>query len=118
MSQGVPRSAAISPDGRYVWFSGHQDTFNPDWSYNATLPEYQLARFDRETGQILGMSGKYGSAFRPAISPDGQWLVYGTRHEAETGLRKRDLITGREEWRHVPGEWQTVEASVVVTEPS
>jgi len=90
--------AAPSPDGRYVWFARS----NGDWNYNARFPLYALARYDRETGQTLGMTSRYGGAFRPAISPDGQWLVYGTRYNTETGLRKRDLATGREEWLAYP----------------
>src|SRR2546423_3984119 len=35
---------------------------------------------------------------RPGLSPDGQWLVYATRHDAETGLRLRNLSSGDERW--------------------
>jgi len=35
---------------------------------------------------------------RPTVSPDGRWLVYGSRHVEETGLRIRDLTTGAERW--------------------
>ncbi|MEJ2207142.1 MAG: amidohydrolase family protein [Gemmatimonadota bacterium] len=48
------------------------------------------------------MTNRYGSAFRPAISSDGAWLVYGTRFNTETGLRKRNLQTGEEEWLAYP----------------
>ena len=90
--------AAFSPDGRYVWYAGR----NGDWQYNAILPQYQLARYDRETGETNRMTSRYGSAFRPAISPDGKWLVYGTRWHAETGLRIRDLAGGEERWLAYP----------------
>jgi Tol biopolymer transport system component len=90
--------AALSPDGRHVWFAGGVG----DWQYNARLPRYQLYRYDRETGATTTMTSRYGSAFRPAISPDGRWLVYGTRFNAETGLRKRNLDTGQEEWLAYP----------------
>ncbi|MEZ4585133.1 MAG: hypothetical protein R2909_01875 [Gemmatimonadales bacterium] len=82
--------AAFGPDPRYVWYATRQGS----WSYNAILPEFQLAMYDRVTGSQTSMSARYGSAFRPALSPDGKWLVYGTRHDAETGLRLRDLATG------------------------
>ncbi len=39
---------------------------------------------------------------RPAISPDGKWLVYAVRHDAETGLRLRELATGDERWLRWP----------------
>ena len=90
--------AAFSPDGRYVWYAGGFG----DWTYNAVLPLYQLYRYDRETGTTTTMTNRYGSAFRPAISPDGRWLVYGTRYNADTGLRKRDLETGEESWLAYP----------------
>ena len=90
--------AAFSPDGRHVWYAGGFG----DWTYNAVLPLYQLYRYDRETGTTTTMTNRYGSAFRPAISPDGRWLVYGTRHNADTGLRKRDLETGEESWLAYP----------------
>jgi Tol biopolymer transport system component len=90
--------AAFSPDGRYVWYAGAIG----DWQYNARLPRYQLRRHDRETGTTAGMTNRYGSAFRPAISPNGRWLVYGTRYNADTGLRKRDLETGEESWVAYP----------------
>ncbi|MGH7717384.1 MAG: amidohydrolase family protein, partial [Gemmatimonadaceae bacterium] len=90
--------AAFGPDGRYVWYAQRQG----DWQYNAIFPQYQLVVYDRETGTRTTMSARYGSAFRPALSPDGKWLVYGSRHEANTGLRIRDLASGEEEWLAYP----------------
>lgn len=89
---------AFSPDGRYAWYAGGSG----DWQYNATLPRYQLYRYDRDTGTNTVMTNRYGSAMRPAISPDGRWLVYATRYNADTGLRKRNLETGDEEWLAYP----------------
>jgi Tol biopolymer transport system component len=98
--------AAWSPDGRYVWFAGR----GGDWMYNANFPQYQLYRYDRETGQSQVMSRRYGSAFRPALSPDGRWLVYGTREGAHTGLRIRELATGLEEWLAYPVQRDEIES--------
>lgn len=91
-------SAAFSHDGRYVYGSGRTG----DWQYNAAFPQYQLVRYDRQTGQYAPVASRYGSAFRPALSPDGKWLVYGTRHEARTGLRIRDQASGDERWLAYP----------------
>ncbi len=89
---------AFGPNPRYVWFAQRQGA----WQYNALLPQYQLAVYDRETGTRTTMTSRYGSAFRPALSPDGKWLAYGSRHDAETGLVLRELATGEERWLAYP----------------
>ncbi len=98
--------AAFGPDGRYVWYA----TRRGDWQYNAVFPQYQIQRYDRETGAALTMTRRYGSGFRPAISPDGNWLVYGTREDTDTGLRKRDLRTGEESWLAYPVQRDDMES--------
>jgi Tol biopolymer transport system component len=98
--------AAPSPDGRYIWYAGRAG----DWTYNALFPLYQLYRYDRRTGQSTRMTNRYGSGFRPAISPDGQWLVYGTRENTETGLRMRNLASGEEEWLAYPVQRDEMES--------
>ena len=98
--------AAFSPDSRYIWYAGR----NGDWTYNALFPQLQLYRYDRERGQSTLMSSRYGSGFRPAISPDGKWLVYGTRERAETGLRIRNLDTGDERWLAYPVQRDDMES--------
>lgn len=90
--------AAVSADGRYIWHAQRTRA----WVYNAQFPQYQLAVYDRETGDTFARTSRYGSAFRPTLSPDGRWLVYGTRHESESGLRIRDLDTGDERWLAYP----------------
>ncbi|HSG49214.1 MAG TPA: amidohydrolase family protein [Longimicrobiales bacterium] len=90
--------AAMGPDERYVYY--HQRT--GAWSYNAVLPQYQLGVYDRETGTRTVISSRYGSAFRPALSPDGKWMTYASRHDAETGLVIRELATGDERWLAYP----------------
>ena len=90
--------AAFGADDRYIWYARR----TRDWVYNAQLPQYQLAVYDRETGESYTRTGRYGSAFRPTPSPDGRWLVYGTRHEDRTGLRLRDLESGEERWLAYP----------------
>ena len=89
---------APAPDGRHIWFAQRERL----WQYNAILPQYQLGVYDRETGEQYVRTSRYGSAFRPTLSPDGAWLLYGTRHEDGTGLRLRELSTGDERWLAYP----------------
>jgi Tol biopolymer transport system component len=89
---------AVSPDGRYIWYGRRTNS----WDYNAAFPQFQIAVYDRETGRDYTRTSRYGSGFRPTPSPDGRWLVYGSRHEDQTGLRIRDLTTGEERWLVYP----------------
>ncbi len=85
---------AFGKDDRYLWYAQR----GAAWEYNAGLPQYSLFTLDRKTGRREGRANMYGAAFRPAVSPDGKYLVYGSRYEAETGLRIRDLQTSEERW--------------------
>jgi Tol biopolymer transport system component len=98
--------AAVTPDGRYIWYAGRFG----DWQYNAIFPQYELYRYDRQTGKSTRFTSRYGSAFRPAVSPDGKWLVYGSRDHTETGLRLRDLATGEERWLVYPVQRDDMES--------
>ena len=100
--------AAFGADDRWVWFSGRLAAGS---LYNNGLSLYQLARYDRETGDIRSESNRYGGAFRPTLSPDGRWLVYASRHIADTGLRIRDLATGEERWLAWPVQRDDQESS-------
>ncbi len=97
---------AFDPSGRYIYLA--QGT--RDWNYDAAFPQYQLVRYDRETGRQATVTGRYGSGFRPAVSPDGATLVYGSRHEDATGLRARDLATGDERWLVYPVQRDDMES--------
>jgi Tol biopolymer transport system component len=92
------KEPAFGNDKRYIWFSKR----NGAWHYNAKLPQYQIATYDRETDEIVQQTSRYGSAFAPTLSPDGKWLVYGSRYNEKTGLVKRNLITGDETWLAYP----------------
>lgn len=90
--------AAFGKDPRYIWYAARQG----DWQYNSVGPQFQLYVWDRETGRTSQMSKRFGSAFRPALSPDGKYLVYATRFETKTGLRIRNLETQAEDWLAFP----------------
>jgi Tol biopolymer transport system component/imidazolonepropionase-like amidohydrolase len=90
--------AVLTPDGRFVYFAQRTGGF----TYNAQFPLWQIYRHDRETGEVSQVTNARGSAMRPVLSPDGKWLVYGTRHKTQTGLRVRNLETGAERWLIYP----------------
>ncbi len=90
--------ADVSADGNEIWYARRTG----DWTYNAQFPQYQLEAFNRETGERFTKTSRYGSAIRPTLSPDGQWVVFGTRHDTQTGLIKRNLETGEESWLAYP----------------
>jgi Tol biopolymer transport system component/imidazolonepropionase-like amidohydrolase len=89
---------AFGADERYIWFSQRKGA----WQYNAEFPQYQLATYDRETGKTATQTARYGSAFTPTLSPDGKWLVYGSRWNDQTGLMARNLENGDEKWLAYP----------------
>ena len=90
--------AAFGDDDRWLWLARRMGT----WQYNTKMPDYQLVVYDRETGETSTRTFRYGSAFRPALSPDGRWVVYGSRYDSQTGLVLRDLETGDERWLAYP----------------
>lgn len=89
---------AVSADGRHIYFSRR----NGSWNYNAQLPQYQVGVYDRENGKNSVLTSRYGSAFTPVLSNDGNWMVYGTRFEDKTGLIIRNLNSGEEKWLAYP----------------
>ena len=90
--------AVVSPDGRFIYYAQRTGTF----TYNARFPLWQIYRHDTETGDVTQVTNAQGSAIRPAISPDGKSMVFGTRHKTGTGLRVRNLETGTERWLAYP----------------
>ncbi len=102
--------ATFSPDGRHLWYA----TRAGSWQYNAIFPQYQLVAYDRELGISTTMTSRFGSAFRPEISPDGRWLTYGSRFDEKTGLRIRELATGIERWLAYPIQRDNIEANLEV----
>lgn len=88
----------FSPDNKYIYYSARTG----GWNYNAQLPQYQISRYDLETGKPNRVTSRYGSAFTPTLSSDGKYMVYGSRYEEKTGLVLRDLISGDENWLAYP----------------
>jgi Tol biopolymer transport system component len=94
-----PLGAAFGKDDRYVYFTERTAAGSV---YNQMNFRWQLGVYDRQTGENFRMSDELGSAMRPVLSPDGHWLVYATRWDAQTGLRVRDLRSGDDSWLIYP----------------
>ena len=94
-----PVGAAFGKDPRYIWFTVRTATGSV---YNQMSFRWQLSVYDRKTGEVFRQSDELGSAMRPVLSPDGKWLVYATRHDAQTGFRLRNLETGDDQWLAYP----------------
>jgi len=86
---------AVSPDGRYVYFSEDMSggsTFQYNKDPNGQI--YVIRRLDRETGKIENLITGPGGAARPVPSPDGRYVAFVRRVRAETVLYLYDLETG------------------------
>src|SRR6185295_10979718 len=86
--------AAFGKDPRYLYVSARTGGF----AYNQTSFTWTLLRLDRETMTTEVAARSAGSAMRPALSPDGKYLIYATRYDTSTNLRIRDIETGDERW--------------------
>ena len=68
---------AFGKDSRYMWVSRRSG--GSQWEYNDPIGgAYDVAVYDRETGQFSMRATRWGSAFRPTLSPDGKWLASGS----------------------------------------
>lgn len=110
---GPPRSslrrragAEASPDGRFLYFA-RSNSFGV---YNQMSFGWQIYRRDLRSGDTDRITQAQGGAFRPLLSPDGTHLVYGTRFEAETGLRIRNLDSGQDRWLKYPVQHDDMES--------
>lgn len=87
--------AAVSPDGRYLYASVKRGGFK----YDQMLDDaWQVGVYDRNTGKTFVRTTNVGGGMRPAVSRDGRWMAFGSRSDAKTGLKLRDLASGNEIW--------------------
>jgi Tol biopolymer transport system component len=87
--------AAVTPDNRYIYAAIKRGGFK----YDQMLDDrWQVGVYDRTTGKTYLRSTSLGGGMRPALSPDGQWLAYGSRLDNKTALRLRNLSSGDEVW--------------------
>lgn len=92
--------AVYDPDGRFVYYARKAGGMG----YNLRRLPWQIARRDLQRGVEDVLTNAQGGAVRPLLSPDGEYLVYGTRFDAQTGLRVRHLSSGSERWLVYPVE--------------
>lgn len=93
MDLGEP---AISPDGRYVYFS--EDVSDGDtFAYNKNVYQviYAIKRLDRETGETQTLINTPGGAIRPQPSPDGKKLAFVKRVREKSVLHVLDIQSGK-----------------------
>jgi len=90
--QGEP---AVSPDGRYVYFS-EDVSGGSTFQYNKNVHDviYAIRRLDRQTGEIDNLIQTPGGAVRPQPSPDGKSLAFVKRVREKTVLHLYDLESG------------------------
>ncbi len=88
---------AVSPDGRYVYFSEDVSPGN-NFQYNRDPHAgiYVVQRLDRETGRRTTWLRGGGSALRPQPSPDGHSLAFIRRVDTTSVLFVQDMDSGKE----------------------
>jgi len=84
---------AFGKDGRFLYFSARDARYRYDRNVNEGI--WQIKRFDRWNGQTLPVTGEFGGAATPAISPDGNSVAYVRRVRAKTVLEILDLESGK-----------------------
>ena len=91
-SEAVDDQAALSPDGTQVAFVSTRETYKA----NIWILDLKTRQLRNLTGQseIQGDPDKPGGFFRPAWSPDGQWLAFSSDRNTEWRARKGA-------WEHV-----------------
>jgi len=116
---GPQSVSGVSPskDGKYLYFAHLDGTLSFEQSNKWTIKRRELATGKEDTlaaavpSRLADPDG--GSYFRPALSPNGQYLVYGTRYKGQTGLRLRQLGTGNDTWLAYPIQHDQLQASHV-----
>ena len=101
---------AFGADARWLWYAQRSGSSG----YNTPMGDWQLMVYDRESGRAVSRAERWGSAFRPTLSPDGKWLVYATRHVDTTRLRIRNLDSGDERWLVMRAQRDDAESSAAL----
>jgi Tol biopolymer transport system component len=86
----------ISPDGEHAFYASTAPLPFSFLTLDGT--RHQLMRMHLRSGAKEQLTASYHGGVRPAISPDGKWLVYGARDGGHGALRIRRLDDGSEDW--------------------
>ncbi|HEX7086953.1 MAG TPA: hypothetical protein VF198_11350 [Vicinamibacterales bacterium] len=101
-----PESPAISPDGRYVAFSGLRGAVG------------DIFMLDRQSGEIVNLTGDEFADYGPTFSPDGSSIVYLARISGNEKLFQLDLRTRQKKQltfgTHDDGQAKFVDANTLV----
>ena len=90
------------PDDRFVYFRGIEGPRATSLRGNGLPAPAQIMRLDRHTGDIAPITRTPSGSARPAISPDGEHMVYVANIDAMSGLRLRNLTTDEDDWLAFP----------------
>jgi Tol biopolymer transport system component/imidazolonepropionase-like amidohydrolase len=83
----------FSPDGRFLYFSARDARYKYDRDVNEGI--WQVKRLDRRTGQVVPLTGEFGGAATPTLSPDGKTMAFVRRIRAKTWVELMDLASGK-----------------------
>jgi len=85
---------AISPDGRYLYFS--EDMYPGGYfQYNKNVHQrvYVVRRLDMQTGDLKNIISLNGGACRPQVSPDGKTIAFVRRVRDKSVLYLYDIAS-------------------------
>lgn len=80
-----------------VVYASVDDWVSSEFAFTRLSRIVRVNRVTRHIGDVTSTDGRL-SAMRPVVSPDGRYLVYGSRTGDGTGLRLRHLATDEEQW--------------------
>ena len=93
-----PYGAALHPNGFDLYYTSV--TPRPYGSRKGATS--QVIKLSLETGKTEPVLLESPIAMKPAVTPDGRQLVYGAVKDGRTGLKVRELETGKERWLAYP----------------
>ena len=100
---GVPIEAenvSFSRDGKLAYFL-HKRLVG-----SVTPGDNQVYVLDRTTHRVYPLTMLLAGTFAPQVSPDGKWLLYASKKNAEMGYRIRNLETLEDHWLAFPIDGQ------------